>query len=96
VATQNLSSVNPQSPPTSRGLTRTKHAYAAAQPTPFVSPQSLLRLPEVLRLIPVKRSTWWQGVRLGKFPAPVRLGPRVTAWKAIDILRLTGWSNPDE
>jgi len=44
-----------------------------------------LRLPDVLRLIPVSRSTWWAGVRTGRYPASVKLGPRITAWRAEDI-----------
>ena len=35
--------------------------------------------------IPVARSTWWAGVRSGRYPAPVKLGPRVTAWRVEDI-----------
>ena len=38
--------------------------------------------------IPVSRSTWWAGVKSGRFPAPVRLGPRITAWRDADIQRL--------
>jgi predicted DNA-binding transcriptional regulator AlpA len=38
--------------------------------------------------IPVSRSTWWAGVKTGRFPAPVKLGPRTTAWRAEDIRRL--------
>jgi len=38
--------------------------------------------------IPVGRSTWWQGVKTGRFPKPVKLGPRTTAWKVEDIRRL--------
>ena len=40
-----------------------------------------VRLPTVLSLIPVSRSTWWAGIRSGRFPAPVRNG-RVTMWSA--------------
>ena len=47
-----------------------------------------LRLPDVLKLFPVSRSTWWQGVKDGKFPAPVKLTERTTAWLAEDIQRL--------
>ncbi len=47
-----------------------------------------LRLPQVLKLIPVSRSTWWSRVRTGDFPAPVKLGPRMTAWRAADISEL--------
>lgn len=38
--------------------------------------------------IPVSRSTWWEGVRTGRFPKPLKLGPRVTVWRAEDILAL--------
>jgi prophage regulatory protein len=44
-----------------------------------------LRLPEVLQLIPVSKSTWWAGVKTGRFPKPVKLGERITAWRAEDI-----------
>ncbi|MFZ0603334.1 MAG: AlpA family phage regulatory protein [Roseiarcus sp.] len=35
--------------------------------------------------IPVGRSTWWAGIKTGRFPKPVKLGPRTTAWKVEDI-----------
>jgi hypothetical protein len=38
--------------------------------------------------IPVSKSTWWQGVRDGRFPAPVKLGPKTTMWRVEDILAL--------
>jgi prophage regulatory protein len=38
--------------------------------------------------IPVGRSTWWAGVKSGRFPKPVELGPRMTAWKVADIRTL--------
>ena len=47
-----------------------------------------LRLPQVLRFIPVGKSTWWQGVKDGRYPAPVKLGPMTTAWRAEDIRKL--------
>lgn len=37
--------------------------------------------------IPVSKSTWWEGVKSGRFPKPVKLGPRITAWRAEDIRR---------
>lgn len=49
--------------------------------------ERLLRLPEVLTMIPVSRSLWWSGVRTGRFPEPVRLG-RCTCWRYSDILAL--------
>ncbi len=38
--------------------------------------------------IPVSKSTWWQGIRDGRFPKPLKLGKRVTVWRAEDILQL--------
>jgi prophage regulatory protein len=35
--------------------------------------------------IPIGRSTWWQGVKTGRFPKPVRLGRRITVWRVTDI-----------
>lgn len=47
-----------------------------------------LRLPEVLRYFPVSRSTWWAGVRAGRFPQAVKLGERCTAWRIEEIREL--------
>ena len=37
---------------------------------------------------PVSKSTWWEGVRSGRYPKPVKLGPRITAWRVEDIRAL--------
>ena len=47
-----------------------------------------LRLSQVLRFVPVGKSTWWSGVRSGRFPPAIKLGPKTTAWKAEDIREL--------
>jgi predicted DNA-binding transcriptional regulator AlpA len=47
-----------------------------------------LRLPAIIGrdgFIPVSKSTWWAGIKSGRFPKPVKLGPRITAWRAEDI-----------
>lgn len=44
--------------------------------------------PAIPRLIPVSKSTWWTGVRSGRYPKPVRLGPRCTAWTVESVLAL--------
>jgi prophage regulatory protein len=36
-------------------------------------------------LIPISASTWWAGVRAGRFPKPVKLGKRTTAWRSDEI-----------
>ena len=39
-------------------------------------------------IVPVSRSSWWAGVREGRFPPPVKLGKRTTAWRVSDIRAL--------
>jgi prophage regulatory protein len=41
--------------------------------------------PPIPAVIPVSKSTWWQGIKTGRFPKPVKLGPRTTAWRVEDI-----------
>jgi len=43
--------------------------------------------------IPVSKSTWWAGVKEGRFPQPVKLGPRTTVWRVQDIRAL--FEGPD-
>jgi len=57
-----------------------------------------LRLPQIIgdpeakppipALIPIGKSVWWEGVKSGRFPKPVKLGPRTTAWRVEDIRAL--------
>lgn len=44
-----------------------------------------LRQPQVLRLIPISKSTLWRRVVAGTFPAPVKLSARVTVWRVADV-----------
>ena len=48
----------------------------------------LVRLPQILAVYPVSRSTWWAGVKSGRYPKSVKLGPRTTAWHAESIAKL--------
>lgn len=58
--------------------------------------EGFVRLPQILgdakhgipATIPVGKSTWWAGVKSGRYPAGVKLGPRCTAWRAADIREL--------
>ena len=62
----------------------TKQNQATLPDTGFI------RLPKVLDVYPVSRSTWWEGVRTGKYPQAVKLSERVTAWRVSDIRKLIG------
>ncbi len=44
-----------------------------------------IRLAQILTIIPVGKTCWWQGVKSGRFPKPVKLSQRCTAWRAEDI-----------
>lgn len=52
-----------------------------------------LRLPDVLRVFPVSKSAWWAGVKSGRYPLPVKLSPRTSAWKVADIRALAASVN---
>jgi predicted DNA-binding transcriptional regulator AlpA len=47
-----------------------------------------VRLPTILQMFPVGKSSWWLGVKSGKYPQPVKLGPRTTAWRVQDVRAL--------
>lgn len=44
-----------------------------------------LRLPDILKLIPVSPATWWKWVKEGSAPGSIKLGQRTTVWRAEDI-----------
>jgi prophage regulatory protein len=48
----------------------------------------LLALPHVLHIVTVSRSTFWLGVKQGRYPKPVRISARRVAWRESDILAL--------
>ncbi|CAN4274315.1 AlpA Predicted transcriptional regulator [Methylophilaceae bacterium] len=44
-----------------------------------------VRLPQILEVFPVSRSSWWAGVKSGRYPASFKLAKRTTAWRVEDI-----------
>jgi predicted DNA-binding transcriptional regulator AlpA len=54
---------------------------------PDLHPAGFSRLPAVLALIPISRSSWWEGVQAGRFPSPVKMG-RSSLWRNSDLLAL--------
>jgi prophage regulatory protein len=53
---------------------------------PSLPEHGYIRLKTVLALIPVSKSTFYQGIRDGRFPAPVRILPNVSACDLTGIL----------
>jgi len=77
-----------QSPIDKREREAERRRLAADRAAAVLRADGLLRLPEVLALVPVSPSTWWQGIREGRFPSGVKLGARCTAWRASDVREL--------
>ena len=57
----------------------------------------LLRLSQfVPGVLPIAESTWWAGVKSGIYPKPVKLGPRISTWRAEDIRRIAQQGTDDQ
>lgn len=54
---------------------------------PNATPPKPARSP-IPAIYPVGKSSWWAGVKDGRYPKPVKLGPRTTAWRVEDIRAL--------
>lgn len=52
---------------------------------PTVPATGFMRLPQVLAVIPISRSSWWSGIKSGKYPAGFKISEHCTAWRAEDI-----------
>ena len=55
---------------------------------PTLPAVGFVRLAEVLKLIPVGKSAWYAGSTEGRFPAPVKLNKRASAYRVEDIRAL--------
>lgn len=49
------------------------------------TPQRLLRLPDVCALVSLGKSSIYEGVKAGTFPAPIKLSRRAVCWPAASI-----------
>jgi predicted DNA-binding transcriptional regulator AlpA len=49
----------------------------------------LLRINQIIPgILPISKTSWWNGVKSGLYPQPVKLGPRTTAWRESDVMRI--------
>lgn len=65
---------------------------------PEINENAFYRLPQIIGnpkanppvepIIPVSKSTWWAGVKDKRYPQPVKLSPRTTAWRGADLIAL--------
>ena len=51
---------------------------------------------EILPFIPVSPSTWWLGVKSGRYPKPIKLSEKVTVWRGSDLLDLVEGVNEQD
>lgn len=71
---------------TAAAVKRKTPARNAGMPAQYLlEAGGLLRLPQVLALVSLSKSTWWKLVREGRAPQAVKLGDRCTAWRSADV-----------
>ena len=52
-------------------------------------PERLLRLKDVLKVFSISKSTFWAGIKSGRYPAPSYvLGPKIPTWRLSEIMQL--------
>ena len=73
-------------------LTNASFAASKVPTTKICLPETgFIRLKNIIALhgpIPVGKSTWWASVKSKRFPQPIKLGPKITAWRVEDIRAL--------
>ena len=79
---------SPLKHPSPSGKHRNVTATAGALSIPQNPDIALWRLPTVLAHFPVSKSEWWHGIKTGRYPAGIKLSPRITAWRSSDIRSL--------
>lgn len=84
----------PRRSATAAAIPGASHTTAAAVITPFdqLPDSAMLREAQLVKkpsnpapVVPVSASTLWRWVRAGTFPAPLKIGPNITAWKVGDV-----------
>ena len=55
-----------------------------------------VRLPQILSVIPISKSSWWAGIKSGKYPKQIKLGEKTSVWKAEEIWALFALSENGE
>lgn len=85
---------NPQRSAIASAVTSINQPTAAAPITQIdaLPDSALLREAQLVKkpgndapIIPVSPSTLWRWVRTGQFPAPLKIGPNITAWRVADV-----------
>ena len=54
----------------------------------YLPDEGFVRLSQILQVLPIGKTSWWEGVKKGRYPTLVKLGPRTTVWRVEDIRAL--------
>ncbi|MEO5346814.1 MAG: AlpA family phage regulatory protein [Magnetococcus sp. YQC-9] len=65
------------------------------------NPDNFLRLEQIIgnqekgipAMIPVSKTTWYKGVKEGRYPPPVKLSERARGWRTSDIIQCIQMNN---
>lgn len=60
--------------------------------------EGFVRLPAIVAphgVFPVSKSAWWAGIAAGRYPKPVKLSERTSAWTVEDIRKLIASTKAD-
>ena len=71
-------------------------ATAAVIPFDQLPDAAVVRLPTVLALVGVSRATWWNGIKSGRFPKQIQIGPHMVGWRVSDVRALLAALQPRE
>ena len=52
----------------------------------YLPPQGMSRASQLIPFLPFGTSTLWAWSRDGRFPAPIKLSPTMTAWRNADVI----------
>ena len=74
----------PNSPP-GDNESRIKPGKECKQPPGTLPQTGFVKLAHLLTLVPMSQSTLLVWVKAHRFPAPVKLGPRMTVWRCEDV-----------
>ena len=68
-------------------VTESKQITHGMRPTELANlpDDSLISQNDVLTIIRISRTSWWRGVKDGRYPKPVKLGPRMNRWRIGNI-----------
>jgi predicted DNA-binding transcriptional regulator AlpA len=66
-----------------RDMAKNSDTYGAMPVTGYMRQSQLIPA-----IFPFSSATLWRKVKAGTFPKPVKLGPRITAWRVEDIRKL--------